>query len=484
MEKNGLLKIVLLALWTFGHWSTVLWLVQISMKRPDALLIVIFLSVASGFSVYKAKIGNDLYVTKPALMLFFTATCGSIFNALTINFHQADLMFWLLGFYAWLGLNKDLWPKWLTAINIVILIAFAVPFYLEFSSGLGFGLRLLTASLVEQTLEIVGVDAISSQDIIITENAIAHVDIPCSGLKSLWVGSVFFLATLAMLNIRITLNTLLMYGAFIVLLLSANMFRVFILTVLISVYNLPKIADAVHAPIGILGFSISCGAAWFMLNRSKNTSIQQDLMPKALSDKKAKYSLCIILCLVCSQIVIIAWNVTPAAATSTTAQLVLPIALKGQSLPLTEGEKRYFSRSEQTIAKKWRFAFESHEGSILLVHSTDFNMFHAPELCMAANGVVVDRMETIQITPDRQVRVMALNNGQATGIYWLQSGKSMTDSFGERYWRYLWSNEKEWYMISIIINKPLAFRQDVVEKIIEPFYVAVSGKNYEITIVQ
>jgi exosortase O len=111
-------------------------------------------------------------------------------------------------------------------------------------------------------------------------------------------------------------------------------------------------------------------------------------------------------------------------------------------------------------------------------------MFHAPELCMAANGVVVDRMETIQITPDRQVRVMALNNGQATGIYWLQSGKSMTDSFGERYWRYLWSNEKEWYMISIIINKPLAFRQDVVEKIIEPFYVAVSGKNYEITIVQ
>ncbi len=460
-----------------------LWLTQKSVQRTDDLLIVIFLSIALGFAVYSAKIGSDLYAAKPALMLFFIAVCGSIFNALTINFRQADLMFWLLGIYGWLGLNQALWPKWSRALNIGILVAFAVPFYLEFSSGLGFGLRLLTASLVERTLEIVGINAISSQDIIITENAISHVDIPCSGLKSIWVGSAFFLTALTILNIKITLNTVWKYCVFILLLLSANMFRVLILTVLTSVYHLPQIAEAVHAPIGILGFSISCGAAWFLLNHSSNPSPPNDLMPKVFSDHSKKYCLFLIFCLIGWQAAVIIRN-EPAATQNKIIPVTLPPLIQLHSLSLTDGEKKYFSRSEQTIASKWGFIFEKNEASILLVQSRDFNMFHAPELCMAANGVVVDKMETIKIAPDRQVRVMALNNGQATGIYWLQSGKSMTDSFGERYWRYLWSNEKEWYMVSIIINKPLSFKPNLIEKIIGPFYAALSGSNYETTIVQ
>ncbi|NBQ84939.1 MAG: hypothetical protein EBU03_02295 [Methylophilaceae bacterium] len=72
---GALLKIGLLAIWTLSHWPTLLWLTQKSMQRPDALLIVIFLSIASGFAVYKAKIGSDLYAAKPALMLFLIAVC-------------------------------------------------------------------------------------------------------------------------------------------------------------------------------------------------------------------------------------------------------------------------------------------------------------------------------------------------------------------------------------------------------------------------
>jgi exosortase O len=474
---NILFKIALLALWTLGHWSTFLWLARKSIYHADALLISMFLGIMFSFSIYRAQISSDLYLARPALILFFIALFGSILNALTINFLQADLMFWLLGIYGWLGLNQAMWPKWSRALNIVILVAFAVPFYLEFSSGLGFGLRLLTASLVERTLGIAGINAISSQDIIITENAISHVDIPCSGLKSIWVGSAFFLTALTILNIKITLNTIWKYCVFILLLLSANMFRVLILTVLTSVYHLPKIADAVHAPIGILGFSISCGAAWFMLNSSSNSSPPNDLMPKVYYDHSKKYCLFIILCLIGWQAAVIIRD-EPAAAQNKIIPVTLPAILQLHSLSLTDTEKKYFSRSEQTIATKWGFIFEKNEASILLVQSRDFNMFHAPELCMAANGVVVDKMETIRIAPDRQVRVMALNNGQATGIYWLQSGKSMTDSFGGRYWRYLWSNEKEWHMVSIIINKPLPFKPNVIEKIIEPFYAAVSGSNY------
>ncbi|MBA4366382.1 MAG: exosortase O [Desulfobacterium sp.] len=482
-SPNALLKIVLLALWTIGHWPTFLWLSHKSSQRPDVILIVIFLSIALGFAIYIAKIGGDIYAAKPAMLLFLIAVCGSISNALTISFRQADLMLWMLGVYGWLGLNHALWPKWSRVLNIGILVAFAVPFYMEFSSGLGFGLRLLTASLVEGTLEIVGINAISSQDIIITENSIAHVDIPCSGLKSIWVGSAFFIAVLALLNIKITLSTIWKYCIFVLLLLSANMFRVLILTVLTSIYHLPKIAEALHVPIGILGFAINCCAAWFMLDRSIIFFPQNDLMPKVFSDRSAKYFLFLIFFL-------IGWQATatlydkPTAIPNNITPVTLPAILQLHSLPLTDGEKRYFSPSEQTIASKWGFTLEKNIGSILLVQSRDFNMFHAPELCMAANGIVVDKMETIRITPDRRVRVMVLNGGQVTGIYWLQSGKYMTDSFGERYWRYLWTNEKKWHMVSIIIDKPLSFTSDVIEKVIEPFYAAVSESNYESTIVQ
>lgn len=101
-------------------------------------------------------------------------------------------------------------------------------------------------------------------------------------------------------------------------------------------------------------------------------------------------------------------------------------------------------------------------------------MFHAPELCMTANGVAVDNMRTITISSNRRARIMSLNNGQAVGIYWLQSRTFMTDSFGERYWRYLWSGEKEWNMISIVVNKPPSYKLDDIENIIEPFYSALS----------
>lgn len=305
---SALIKFIFLVLWFFSHMPSFLWLIHESVYRLDALFIIVLLFTGFCFGVQRTIIDGDLYPARSAFFLLIIAAGGSLFNSLTINFRQADLMFLMIGLYGFLGLNSSSWPKWSIVLNPAILLFFSIPFYLEFSSGLGFILRLLTASLVQNALEISGIRAISSHDIIITENVISHVDIPCSGLKSLWFGSAFFLMAIILINIKITFNTIWKYCVFLFLLLSANMFRVLILTVLTSVYHLPKIAEVLHLPIGILGFSICCGTAWVMLNTSRNILSNNNPKPILFQNNITQFCLLIIFCLIDLRLIVIIHN--------------------------------------------------------------------------------------------------------------------------------------------------------------------------------
>ena len=477
------LKAAVLIFLLLAHWPTLLWLAQKSAQRTEVTLIIVLLSVGIGLVWHHAKTNDrDCQVAKPALWLLFIAIWGSIINLMTIHLPQVNLTLLLLGIYGWFGLKPSWWLKGSKALIVVLLLAITVPFYLEFSSGLGFGLRLLTASLIEQTLANLGINAISSHDIILTENAIAHIDIPCSGLKSLWVGSLFFLVVLIMFNRRITGNVGWKYLIFIGLLLSANTFRVLILTLLTAVYDQPQMAEALHIPLGILGFGISCSVAIFMLQRQTDSSLPV-LTPMRVSNRTATAFLLFMILLTGGQTIISVHNTV-----FTKRQEIIPFTLPPQFHPLpvslTTGEQRYFARSDQTIAQKWRWFFGNHTGSILLVQSLDFNMFHAPELCMAANGIMVDAMKTVKITPTLQVRVLSLNQGQLTGIYWLQSGNDTTDSFGERYWRYFWRQEKNWRMISLIINQSYPIGSSEMNKLTKILYSELARNTHETILIQ
>ena len=482
--RVNLLKSVVLAFFILAHWPTLLWLAQKSEQRANAIFIVVFLIIGIGLIWRKAKTGqNDFQVVKPALLLLLVATSGGILNTMTINFPQANMTLLMLGIYGWLGLNPAWWPKWLKTLAIVLLLALAIPFYLEFRSGLGFGLRLLTANIVEKTLATMGISAISSHDIIMIENTIAHIDIPCSGLKSLWVGSLFFLIVLIIFNIQINWKVLWKYFAFILLLVSANTGRVLILTLLTSVYSLPAMAETFHIPLGIFGFGISCSVAVLMLLSQQTNTSSPVLTPAILSNRTATVLLWLIILLTGWQAVAAIHQITPTAQPKI-IPFILPHPLQSQPVSLTKGEQQYFAQSTQTLAQKWRFVFANDTGSILLVQSADFNMFHAPELCMVANGITVNEMKSVRITPFLQVRLLSLNKGQSTGIYWLQSGNYTTDNFGERYWRYLWSKEKNWRMISLIIDKPYPIQLDTIAKLTNLLYFELSQNTHETALIQ
>lgn len=459
---NGLLLIT----WLAVHVSTIAWLIGKIEAKPDESLLLLPVLAAVGFTFSKMRIQRRRAVARSPLMLFTVVAALSLLNAATIAFDQLQVTFFLLGIFAWLGLQASTRFTWQKSLNVAVLIALAVPFYLEFHSGLGFGVRLATASLVEQALHLLGFPALSSHDVIITENAIAHVDIPCSGLKSLWVGSAFYLAALVLMGIRITGSVVWKYLAFMTLLLSANTLRILILTLLTSVYGLPKMAQMLHVPLGILGFTLSCLAGWWLLKLAPTEHATvlklREVHPRGWLI--GLFALFLLLPLTHRN----------DAPETITRSIMLPTNMQAAPVPLTPGEERYFSGGKTTTAQKWHFRWHDANGSVLIVRSRDFNMFHAPELCMAAGGIAVDTMRSLPVGR-HHIRLMSLAQGSATGLYWLQSDDRVTDDFASRYWQYVIENKRQWSMISMVLNAAYPPDPAVIEGLIERMVTMQKG---------
>ncbi|KOR31789.1 hypothetical protein TI05_11395 [Achromatium sp. WMS3] len=445
----------ILLFWLGINYHPILFLLKKIQTRLDVLLIFSLLLITFGYLFLCLRIATAPKIARLPLLLFCISAIFSLLNTVTIEIPQFQLMFLFLGIYAWLGLQVSAWSQWQRHLNIAILLSFILPFYLDFSSGLGFLLRLLTAQFIEQTLHNLGIYAISSYDVIITENAIAHIDIPCSGLKSLWVGSAFFLAALVILKVRINWGTLGRYLLVIGLLLSANTFRVLILTLLTTVYSMHTIAKMLHVPLGILGFSVSLVIGWLLLlyaPKTNNILVESPILVSPIL-VKPKFWLISLFSLFLGQLSILIASKNPLSQQINKVAVLPPAAMQTSILPLTPGEKRYFARGLTTIAQKWRFNWKFMKGSMLIVHSQDFNMFHAPELCMVANGILVDSMQTMSMGSN-SFRLLSLNQGTATGIYWLQSANFVTDDFGVRYWQYIFNKDKDWRMVVVILQIP------------------------------
>ena len=58
---------------------------------------------------------------------------------------------------------------------------------------IGYPMRIATASLVRDGLTLFGITPIGVDAILILENSIAQIDLPCSGVKSLWTGALFLI---------------------------------------------------------------------------------------------------------------------------------------------------------------------------------------------------------------------------------------------------------------------------------------------------
>ncbi|MBW4523310.1 MAG: exosortase O [Scytolyngbya sp. HA4215-MV1] len=453
---------LLVTVWLYANLPALVWLGQSlqSISLLNGLLLSAGISFLLGLMVRSRSQWqfSPTPILQPLpLSLMLAAGVGAIVCPWVVDIPQLPVLLFGLGTYGLCGLFLPN-VTWWRGLPIAALVACVLPFGAQFGTGLGFPVRVLTAQIVEQFLQSWQIAAISSHDIIVLENGVARVDLPCSGLKSIWAGILFLLAATWLEGRTIGGRWLLVCVTHSILLLVANTLRVLALVLLIHIQQ-PQMAEIVHIPLGILGFILACGLTWVLLQWIPKNPVRrllpvnrlearsQQLKAKSPTDWVART----ILIAAVFSLGILAASYPPRTLPAI-APLQMPSAIQAQPIALIPVEQRFFSNASSTTPQKWRFTFGDLTGSILIVSSRNWSAFHPPELCLIGSGLQVDRMETKQLAPVVLARWLTLEKGRLTATYWLQSRHHTTDDFLSRMGEYVLHQNRTWVMVSILLN--------------------------------
>lgn len=500
LVQKGLSGALLLS-WLCLNGPTLQWLGQSLLEQSKfnqlflAAVAVLLVVQAIRTHLFQVTSIQTSIQTKSQLLpvvLLLSSAVAALGARWFLDFEQVPAVLFLLGSYGLAGLflAPELWRKGLSAAAA---IAVVVPFWMQFTSGLGFPARILTAQAVEALLKTWHVAALSSEDIIVLDTGIAQVDLPCSGFKSLWMGTVLLLGMTWLEKRQIGLKWLLVCGANLGLLVVANVARVLTLVLLIYVLRQPALADVVHMPLGIVSFVMVSLMAWGLLrwvpqvkDQVRDSQAPQTATVRGTQSRPAKqagkqageqvqtgqtWRIPAGLVAVLLTLSLIPRPVMTAPSLPSLGQLNWPADLQVESMPLTEPEQTFFVTYPGVVAEKQRFNFHlansaldsssanaGVSGSMILVASPTWQAHHSPELCYIGNGFQINQIRQQQLTSTVLGRWLWLDQNQTgyAAAYWFQSPHHTTDSYLTRLWADLTRQEQSWTMVSILFDQPYA----------------------------
>ena len=456
-QQNDVPAIALIFAWLLGNIWTYWWFIE-SLKYTSVLNLMLlsigFIALVVQLIRHKVEqISSTPQLRLYPIVLMLGGEIGAIVLKWSLDIPQLTLLCFILGSYGLLGLFivPGVWQK---GLSIATLTACIIPFLVAFNSGLGFPVRVITAHAVAQALSDFHLSAVSSHDIIVMENGIAQVDLPCSGMKSLWTGTVFLLGATWLENRQLGFRWLLVAIANILFLIAANMIRVSILVVMIEVAQQQQIADILHLPLGILGFIFASILTWVLLQTvPRHAPRLPEIEPEKLSQQvgQQKTNLNWLLAAIITLGIIGQFPLHQPSKLALAA-IDLPPAITTETLALSTAEANFFDNPANPLIQKFRFKFDRLEGSMLMVASDTWQAHHPPELCFTGNGFKVDRMESRVINDSINARWLSLQNGTLSAAYWFQSSQSTTDDFISRIWERMTQRDRTWVMVSILFD--------------------------------
>ncbi|UCH61208.1 MAG: exosortase O [Anaerolineales bacterium] len=409
----------------------------------------------------------QLYPPALALALVGSALFLAAERFLDINTLSASLFG--LGCYGLLGLwmRPRLWRQGLPA---ALLLIGALPFGEHMETFVGYPVRILTARIVGDGLAASGYPTISVETILVFENGISQVDLPCSGVKSLWTGGLFLLAASWIERRPINPRWIFVALCFSTLLLGANLLRVAILVFTGQVMGWRLLAEMLHVPLGVIGFVAACAAAVYLLRwmvpefqpfaaaqdepaeTTSNTQgqAQDSYFPRPTWLPAALAGTLILLVslytprpLVASARAMPGWEFDPQLATETWSFSPDELAWLSQDIPLT--------------ADRWRFQWRGFSGSLLFITSQTWRAHHRPERCFEVYGLSIQNSHAMLATPAFPVRQVTLGQDKYrnlyTAVYWFQSRQQVTDDYGTRMWADLPTEKEPWVLVTILFDQ-------------------------------
>ena len=247
-----------------------------------------------------------------------------------------------LASYGLLGLWMQ--PRaWRWGMPAALLLVGALPFGDHLQTFVGYPVRVATAHVVQQGLAALGAPSIGVDTILVFETSVAKIDLPCSGVKSLWTGGLFFLAATWIEGRRVAGRWLAAAVIFAGMLLAANLARVAVLVGVGQAAGWRLLADMLHVPLGVLGFLAACAGGLFLLRRF--VPVWQAPTPQAEGELPRPRGLAPALSgLVLALALLYAPKPAPAFA-HVSAQWQFPDSMQVEAWPLTEGEAAWLAEA-------------------------------------------------------------------------------------------------------------------------------------------
>ena len=390
----------------------------------------------------------------PALIL--AISCSTLYlvveRFLDINTVSASLFG--LASYGMLGLWMQP-QRWRQGFPAALLVVGVLPFGEHMQPFIGYPMRLFTASIVRDGLAAAGVSSIGVDTILVLENGVSQVDLPCSGVKSLWTGALFLIAATWVERRALNLRWLLIAVVFAVLLFITNLVRIGALVVVGQVAGWRLVAEMIHVPLGVLGFVASCAAALVLLR----------LEPPVAPDERARLTLARpawlspVLMVAISAMALIYAPRPHDGLTQPPPTFTFPADLITQPMLLEPDQIKWFTEGGAESADRQHFEWRSITGSMIFITSTTWRAQHRPERCFEVYGLSLDDSRTHLVAPDFPVRFISLGGQNGRGLvsatYWFQSADRTTDDYGTRMWADLAPTRERWILVTILFDRVL-----------------------------
>ena len=417
----------------------------------------------------------------PPLFMMFGAAIASVLARWFLDLEHLSVVGFIVGAYGLIGLfcHVRSWKRGIPFMAAFVILIFL--FALEFTD-LGHLARTSIAEIVEFLLKPFSVDAISSEDILVLSTGIAFVDIPCSGIKNIEIGSLFFIAASLLERKQMGLRWFMVSLINLALLITANIARILVIVVLTFIMQQQPLAEILHVPLGLFGFIAVCLITLQLLRfvprqpPSSSPPAPDRLPPPptlqtpAANLRNAALTLSLLTGLALIPHPNIA-DVSPKPFNT----MQWPKPMQTQAIDLNRFEEKFFTHYPGVVTQKQTFQFKGVSGSMIFVASPTWQAHHAPELCFSASGLEIDHMQKQALTSQVTGRWLSLNQGQQQAAYWFQSSQRTTDRYLDRIWSEITRQESNWTLVSILFDQPVSADNTDVQTMVEEVHSAIAA---------
>lgn len=394
----------------------------------------------------------------PALVMATLGAIGYLIAERVLDVNIVSSCLFGLASYGLLGLWMQ--PRaWREGLPAALLLIGALPFGDFVDVFIGYPARIAAAAIVRDGLAGAGATSIGIDTILVFENGVSQVDLPCSGVKSLWTGALFLIAATWVERRALGLRWLGVALVFALLLFIANTARVAALVVVGEVLGLRLFAEMLHVPLGVLAFIAACASGVGLLRFVTRASPEVAFSMTEPVVRRPRWLAPALLAGLLALNLLYAPKLNEQPAHTTVAAFALPAELNAQPLPLRPGELTWLFEDGAERVDRVRFNWRGHTGSLLLVTSTHWRAHHKPERCFENDGLRVQISATHLVNGQLPVRVLSLARSEdkftLSAAYWFQSATRATDDYSARLWSSLSPRPERWVMASVLFDQAI-----------------------------